>query len=217
MALRHQLSLNIVDGCNPTNFTIIDTSNYTNAPITCPTLGITMPGAGGAIYYVDPTQTPGSQYYPLPDVLQVDCSPCPPCPPGTFQPYIGKPKFNYTIDNLFLKIQPPGETLSALPDGLWTISYCVAPCDKLGVEYYYLRITSALNQYAGLLCKLRLSNCLPSEETLKMIDELHVIKMYLDAAKARVEVCHAPNEGVALYEYALRLMANWEKTCCSTC
>ena len=63
---RHQLSLNIVDGCNPNNFTIIDTSNYINAPLSCPTLGITMPGAGGPIYYVDPTQTPGSQYYPLP-------------------------------------------------------------------------------------------------------------------------------------------------------
>jgi hypothetical protein len=50
-----------------------------------------------------------------------------------------------------------------------------------------------------------------------MIDELHTIKMYLDAAKARAEVCHAPNEGVALYEYALKLMANWERTCCSTC
>jgi hypothetical protein len=50
-----------------------------------------------------------------------------------------------------------------------------------------------------------------------MIDELHVIKMYLDSAKARAEVCHAPNEGVMLYEYALKLMANWERTCCGTC
>ena len=51
----------------------------------------------------------------------------------------------------------------------------------------------------------------------EMIDQLHIIKMYLDSAKARAEVCHAPNEGVMLYEYALKLMANWERTCCSTC
>jgi hypothetical protein len=204
---KHQLSLNIVDGCNPTNFTIIDTSNYTNAPISCPTLSITIPGIGGPIYFSqgtipDPNANPNDEYYLL---------------PTNPTPYTGTPKFVITVDNIFLHIQNPSETLSGLPDGLWKIRYCVAPCDKLGVEYYYLRTTAALNQYASLLCKLRLSNCLPSEETLRMIDELHVIKMYLDSAKARVETCHAPEEGQALYDYALKLMARWEKTCCSTC
>ena len=145
---------------------------------------------------------PNDEYYPL---------------PTNPSPYTGNPKFVYTIDNIFLHIQLTSETLSSLPDGLWTITYCVAPCDKLGVEYYYLRTTAALNRYASLLCKLRLSNCLPSQETLDMINDLHVIKMYLDSAKAKVETCHAPNEGVALYEYALQLMAKWEKACCSNC
>ena len=204
---KHQLSLNIVDGCNPTNFTIIDTSNYTTAPISCPTLSITIPGVGGPIYFSqgtipDPNANPNDEYYLL---------------PTNPSPYTGTPKFVVTVDNIFLHIQNSGETLSSLPDGLWTIGYCVAPCDKLGVQYYYLRTTAALNQYASLLCKLRLSNCLPSEETLRMIDQLHIIKMYLDSAKAKVESCHAPEEGQALYEYALKLMANWERTCCSTC
>ena len=43
-----------------------------------------------------------------------------------------------------------GDTLSSLPDGLWTIGYCVSPCDKINVEYYYLRTTAALNRYASL-------------------------------------------------------------------
>jgi len=204
---KHQLSLNIVDGCNPTNFTIIDTSNYTNAPISCPTLSITVPGNAGPLYFSqgtlpDPNANPNDEYYPL---------------PTTPNPYTGTPKFVVTVDNIFLHIQNPSETLSSLPDGLWTIGYCVAPCDKLGVEYYYLRTTAALNRYASLLCRLRLSDCLPSEGTLRMINELHIIKMYLDSAKAKVETCHAPKEGVALYEYALQLMAKWDKACCSNC
>jgi hypothetical protein len=206
MAIKHQLSLNIVDGCNPTNFTIIDTSNYANAPIHCPTLAITIPGFS-AIYFSqgtspDPNQNANDEYYPL------ITNP---------SPYTGTPKFVITVDNIFLHVQTAGETLSSLPDGLWKIKYCVAPCDTLGVEYYYLRTTSALNQYASLLCKLRLSDCLPSEQTSDMINQLHVIKMYLDSAKAKVEVCHAPNEGQALYDYAIKLMANWEKACCSNC
>jgi hypothetical protein len=208
MALRHQLSLNIVDGCNPTNFTIIDTSNYaTGLQINCPTLAITIPGTAGPIYFSQGTlPAPGSD--PNDVYNQLVTNPT---------PYTGNPKFVLTIDNIFLCLQPAGATLTNLPDGLWEISYCIQPCDNLSIKYYYLRTTYALHRYAGLLCKLRLSNCLPSQETLEMIDQLHIIKMYLDAAKAKVEVCHAPKEGIAMYEYALKLMNNWEKTCCSTC
>lgn len=207
MAIKHQLSLNIVDGCNPNNFTIIDTSSYgAGLPIVCPTLGITAPGCS-AVYFSQgtlppPGQDPNDPYYVL---------------PTNPTPYTGTPKFVFTIDNVFLQIQPQSEPLQALDDGLWTISYCVNPCNKTSVQYYYLRTTMALNRYAGLLCKLRLGNCLPSEETLRMIDQLHIIKMYLDAAKAKVEVCHAPQEGQAMYDYALQLMNNWERTCCTTC
>lgn len=208
MALKHQLSLNIVDGCNPTNFTIIDTSSYVSGvPINCPTLAITVPGASGPIYFSQgttpaPGADPTDPYYLL---------------PTNPSPYTGTPKFVITVDNIFLSIQSPGSTLQNLKDGLWTLEYCVKPCDKLGVKYYYLRTTQALHRYASLLCKLRLSDCLPSQETLQAIDELHTIKMYLDAAKAKAEVCHAPKEGQAMYDYAVKLMNNWEKTCCTTC
>jgi len=210
---KHQLSLNIVDGCNPTNFTIIDTSSYAAAPITCPTLSITIPGVSGPIYFSqgtlpDPAEDPTDEYYLLPTFGSNLLLPT---------LYTGTPKFVLTIDNIFLNTQSAGQSLTNLPDGLWSIGYCVAPCNKLSVQYYYLRTTLALNTYASLLCKLRLSNCLPDGETLRMIDELHVIKMYLDSAKAKVEICHAPEEGQALYNYAIKLMANWEKSCCSTC
>lgn len=208
MALKHQLSLNIVDGCNPNNFTLIDTSNYASGvPLTCPTLAITIPGTSGPVYFSqgtlpNPSTDPNDVYHLL---------------PTNPDPYTGNPKFVFTIDNIFLCVQSVGDTLKNLPDGLWTIEYCVKPCTTSSVKYYYLRTTLALNKYASLLCKLRLSDCLPSEQTLRMIDELHVIKMYLDAAKAKVEICHAPKEGQAMYDYAIKLMNNWERTCCTNC
>lgn len=204
MPAKQQLSLNIVDGCNSNNFTIIDTSSYIpNATISCPTIGITIPGQASPIYFSQDTIC----------LAQNGCYPLITTPSN----YEGVPKFTLTVDNIFLKVQAQGETLLPLADGLWTISYCIAPCDTLKVEYYYLRIVQALNKYSSLLCKLRLGNCLPSEDTLRMIDELHVIKMYLDAAKAKVEICHAPKEGQALYEYAVKLMNKWESACCSNC
>ena len=207
MALRHQLSLNIVDGCNPNNFTIIDTSTYASIPIDCPTLAITIPGTSGPVYYSQGT-------LPAPGASSTDVYNLLPTNPN---PYTGNPKFVFTIDGVFLNLQSSSQTLQPLQDGIWTIEYCVKPCAITGVKYYYLRTTQALHKYASLLCKLRLSDCLPSEETLRAIDQLHVIKMYLDAAKAKVETCHAPKEGQAMYDYAIKLMNNWEKTCCSTC
>lgn len=208
MALKHQLSLNIVDGCDPTNFTIIDTSNYApGVPILCPTLAITIPSQAGPLYFSqgtlpDPNASSTDPYYTL---------------PTCFIPYNGDPKFVFTVNNIFLQQQTISETLDDLSDGLYVISYCVAPCDSTKVEYYYLRTTKAMHLYHSLLCKLRLGNCLPDEETIRAIDQLHIIKMYLDSAKAKTEVCHAPNEGMHLYEYAMHLMNDWQKTCCATC
>lgn len=218
MALKHILSLNIVDGCNPNNYTIIDTSNYAPISINCPTLGITIPGVSGPKYWSQGTlPNPTSDLEDVYNILPTYPTPYTGNPPVLTNPYSGVPKFVLTVDNIFLCVQGTGETLNPLPDGLWVIDYCVKPCDKSKVTYYYLRTTMALHRYAGLLCKLRLSDCLPSQETIQMIDQLHTIKMYLDAAKAKVEVCHAPKEGQAMYEYAIKLMNNWEKACCSNC
>ena len=156
MALKHQLSLNIVAGCNPNNFTIIDTSNYSSGiSISCPTLAITIPGTSGPVYFSQGTNpAPGLDPEDVYHLL-----------PTTPDPYTGTPKFVITVDNILLCLQAQGSTLTALYDGLWTIEYCVNPCTTTSVKYYYLRNTSALHKYAGLLCKLRLSNCLPSDET----------------------------------------------------
>jgi len=93
MALKHQLSLNIVDGCNPNNFTLIDTSNYASGvPLTCPTLAITIPGRSGPLYFSQGTlPPPGADPNDVYNLL-----------PTNPNPYTGNPKFVFTIDNIFL-------------------------------------------------------------------------------------------------------------------
>jgi len=100
-----------------------------------------------------------------------------------------------------------------LPDGIYVIKYSVSPHDKVFVEYNHLRITKALWKYNNALCSLDLSDCTPGRETKKKLENLRMIKGYLEAAKAKVEICHEPEQGMSLYNYALKLL---NKLDCST-
>jgi hypothetical protein len=40
----------------------------------------------------------------------------------------------------------------------------------------------------------------------RRLEELNFIKMYLEAAKSKVEFCHEPQKGMSLYNYALKLL-----------
>jgi hypothetical protein len=104
--------------------------------------------------------------------------------------------------------------LYSIPDGIYIIKYSVSPNEVLYVEYNHLRITKALNRYTSILCDLELSACEPSEKVKKKLDKLIEIKSYLDAAKAKVEYCHEPQKGMALYNYAIKLLDKLE---CKTC
>ena len=46
------------------------------------------------------------------------------------------------------------------------------------------------------------------------LEALRIIRMYLDAAKAKVEVCHEPQKGMSLYNYALKLLMKMECVNC---
>jgi hypothetical protein len=41
--------------------------------------------------------------------------------------------------------------------------------------------------------------------------------MYIDAAKAKAEYCHAPIEGVEMLAYAEKLLRKYLTGCCITC
>ena len=63
-----------------------------------------------------------------------------------------------------------------------------------------------MRENAGLEVKA----CEPSIETKNILSEMRLIKSMFDAAKAKVEYCHTPKEGLELYTYALRRL---EKVC----
>jgi hypothetical protein len=107
-----------------------------------------------------------------------------------------------------------GTVFSDLPDGIYVIKYSVSPNDTVFVIYNHLRITRALNIYNNILCKLDLAACEPPANIQKKLEILKMAKMYLDAAKAKVEFCHEPTHGMTLYNYALKIMRKIE---CKNC
>lgn len=104
-----------------------------------------------------------------------------------------------------------------LHDGLYTISYSICPNEKVNVTYYHLRVTAITNAYYKEICKLEISNCEPSSEQKEKFKDLAYIKMMIDAAKAKVEYCHAPEQGVKMLGFAKKLLSKYQTGCCVTC
>lgn len=119
-----------------------------------------------------------------------------------------------TACDLQLQTTQCGEQYADLPDGIYIFKYSVSPNEVVYVEYNHLRITKALIRYNKILCELDLAACEPSEKTEEKMKKLNMIRMYLDAAKAKVEYCHEPQKGMTLYNYAMKLLNKLE---CKTC
>lgn len=107
-----------------------------------------------------------------------------------------------------------GTSYVNLPDGIYIIKYSVSPNDVVYVEYNHLRITNALIRYNKALCNLDLAACEPTVKVQQRMEKLRVIKMYLDAAKAKVEYCLEPQNGMSIYNYAIKLLDKYD---CKTC
>jgi hypothetical protein len=142
--------------------------------------------------------------------------------------YIVAPGFNYRAEVAFIPDSSP--TLTAcdlgfqtencdssfvnLPDGIYNIKYAVDPECKVYVEYNHLRMTCALNHYEKILCNISISDCDPPAKVKDKLKQLHLIKMYLEAAEAKVETCHENQEGMTLFNYAVKLL---NKLDCKNC
>jgi len=124
---------------------------------------------------------------------------------------------NLTACDLELQTEGCGTTLSKFPDGVYVIKYSVSPNDIIYVEYNHLRVTDLLNLYSAILCELDIADCEPSVETSKKLKELGVIKTYIDAAKAKVEICHEAKKGMQLYTYAKNLLSKFDCSGCTSC
>ena len=111
-----------------------------------------------------------------------------------------------TACDLNLQTVNCGTELVDIPDGIYIIKYSVSPNDLVYVEYNHLRITQALNRYYNILCRVDVADCDPPFKVKQKLQELGLIKMYLEAAKGKVEFCHEPQKGMSLYNYAWKLL-----------
>lgn len=119
-----------------------------------------------------------------------------------------------TACDLGLQTIDCGTVNADLPDGVYIIKYSVSPNDLVYVEYNHMRITQALNKYYNVLCDVDANACEPPFKIKQKLEELRIIKMYLEAAKSKVEFCHEPQKGMSLYNYALKLL---NKMTCHNC
>jgi hypothetical protein len=119
-----------------------------------------------------------------------------------------------TACDLGLQTTNCGTSYLTLPDGIYNVKYIVDPECKVYVQYNHLRITCALNTYEKILCNLSVADCDPPAKIKQKLKDLHLIKMYLEAAKAKVETCHENQEGMTLFNYAVKLLNKFE---CKNC
>jgi hypothetical protein len=138
------------------------------------------------------------------------------------------PGFQYTAQLTFVPDSSPtltacdfalqtencGTSYVNLPDGIYGIKYIVDAQSQVYVQYNHLRITCALNTYEKILCNLSISDCSPTVKVQQRLKELQLISMYLQAAKAKVETCHENQEGMTLFNYAVKLLNKFE---CKNC
>jgi hypothetical protein len=113
----------------------------------------------------------------------------------------------FTSCDLGLQTVDCADETQVLPDGIYVIRYSVSPNDQVFVEYNHLRMTQALNKYYGKLCSVGLGACEPGAEVKEELRRLQLVRMFLDAARAKVEYCHEPGKGIELFTYAQRLMS----------
>ena len=193
MAIKHTLALDIPDTACENILKIWDASVYGQGlDVDCPRLDIYMPGFSYPLYYTT-------------DATLI--------PPTILEPGFQK---NFSTNDLGIThpdTSPPG----TFPDGLYTIQYSVSPNEEVYVRYYHLRVTKLVNAYNEEICKIQMAACEATSEQQDRMKDLRYIKMYIDAAKAKAEYCHAPKQAVEMYEYAKKLLAQYQSGCCVSC
>ena len=186
----HVLSLEVPTVLNTCVLKIFDTSVYQtsspNIPIICPTLTITAPGFA---YSKEITGTKMTDFVESGHITVTAC-------------------------DIALQVEDCGTKYGEIPDGIYVIKYSVSPNDLVFVEYNHMRISKALVKYNKVLCGVDVAACDPPAKIKEKLEKLRLIKMYLEAAKAKVEFCHEPQKGMSLYNYALKLLNKFE---CHNC
>jgi hypothetical protein len=184
MACKHILSLEAPTMSNCDIFTLTDTSTY------CKNLKVDCP-------QIEIT-APG---YTAPKLIKVDIT------KSSSGEWNNFGTINLNACSLGLTTLDCTNTRTIIKDG-------VSPHDKVYVEYNHLRISEILAEYYKKLCSLQVKPCEPSSDQQKLLAEMKYIRTLIDAAKAKVEYCNSPNEGMELYTFAYNKL---KKITCEIC
>ena len=105
--------------------------------------------------------------------------------------------------------------MTDLSDGIYIVRLTnINGADEEFVEYNHLRQTKVISEWYKALCSLNLSGCDGLTTNVeKERQHLYQIKAYIDAAKASVEYCGSPNEGLELHNYAVKLLQKHNNNC----
>lgn len=145
------------------------------------------------------------------DLIQVENETLEITAPGFNQPVVIHPSnenFSLALNACALGLQSQNcdSSSDVLPDGIYNIKYSVAPNSKVYVEYSHLRVTQFINRYNQKLCNLEMAACEPNADVKAQLDQLRLIKSFIDAAKVKVEDCHDNQLGMDLLLYAQKLL-----------
>lgn len=155
--------------------------------------------------------------------IPADCATLEITPPGFFQAYQYlslSPGFmvNLTACDIELQTYACDTVKNTFSDGVYIIRYSVSPNDKVYVEYNHLRITTALKKFEALLCCLDIKGCAPTSDLSKELNEIQLLMTMLKAAKANVEYCHKPGNGMDIYNYVMTKLSKIScRNGCSKC
>lgn len=116
---------------------------------------------------------------------------------------------NLTACDLGLQKEDCGTESQPIPDGIYTIKYSQSPNEKVFVEYDHLRVSVLKQKLKREWCILDLGTCEPSVEVGKKMQQLTLIDNYVEAAKAKAEYCNDAEAGMALYNYANKLLSEY--------
>jgi hypothetical protein len=133
-------------------------------------------------------------------------------PPGAMYPSVIEgfnSGFRLVLNACTIGIMGPSSCADSCPglqDGIYNIRYSVSPNDRVWVEYKHMRIVHALNRWNDLLCRVKLTACLPDQGTEQQLRELDIIHNYLISSKVTCEDEHVFDDAINQYRYALTLM-----------
>jgi len=151
-------------------------------------------------------------------LLPITCSTLQITPPGFNEPKTMNvtPNFNLVLNacSLGLQIGDCGDVSNELPDGIYFIRYSVSPNDEVYVQYSHLRVTQFINAYNQKLADLEMAGCDPTADVKAQLDELRLIKSFIDAAKVKVEYCHENDDAMDMLKYAQKRLMKLD---CSKC